>query len=116
MGLWTEFGEAFTDSKESLSVQTWVPLTERPFRCPRHWAVWLGLVIFTVSGCRSLALPQLFEPAPLSYQLRRAEQFDPFPENEPGPTVVGSRPREFDRPLPEARRAKLLPWWARPAR
>jgi len=70
----------------------------------------VGLVLLT--GCQSMARPQWVDPTPLSRQQARAQQFDPFPENEPGPAIVGGRPREFDRAVPEPLRARLIPWWA----
>jgi len=65
-----------------------------------------------LAGCQTLARPRWVDPTPLSWQRARAQQFDPFPENEPGPAIAGGRPREFDRAFPEPRRARLLPWWA----
>lgn len=68
------------------------------------------------SGCLTLATPQLLDPTPLAAQRSRAQQFDPFPENEPGPAIEGARPREFAKSIAEPRRARLLPWWLRPPR
>jgi len=67
-----------------------------------------------VAGCRGLAGPQLAGPGTAAYQQARAERFDPYPENEPGPAVVGARPMEYQHALPEVERARWLPWnWGR---
>lgn len=100
---------------DNLQLHTFDPLN----KCSPNYSfksilkILLALAASSAGGCQTLALPRLFDPTPISYRQSRAQQFDPFPENEPGPPIVGARPREFDRPLPEARRAKLLPWWAR---
>ena len=55
-----------------------------------------------------------FNPGPAEHQQSQAEQFDPYPENEPGPELVGARPMEYDKPLAEVKRARWLPWnWGR---
>jgi len=103
-----KFGPTFWEIVESMDAYE----VTYPWR--RIWGLtrvfWAGLAL--VAGCQSLARPQWIDPAPLSRQQARAHQFDPFPENEPGPAVVGGRPREFDRAVPEPRRARLIPWWA----
>jgi hypothetical protein len=66
------------------------------------------------TGCQSLARPNWFSPGPAPYQQSRAQRFDPYPENEPGPEVVGARPRSYQHPLPEPSRARWVPWqWGR---
>ena len=62
------------------------------------------------TGCSSVSRPNWFHPGPALVQQSRAEQFDPYPENEPGPRIVGSRPREYQKPVPEALRAQQRPW------
>lgn len=63
-----------------------------------------------VAGCRGLSGPRLGSPGTAAYQQAQAERFDPYPENEPGPPVVGARPMEFQHALPEVKRARWLPW------
>jgi len=90
------------------------------------WFLALLVVLATgISGCKSVAPPNWFHTGPAEYQQRRAEQFDPYPENEPGPEITGGRPREYEKPIPEVDRARWpspteffrsgwLPWnWAR---
>jgi len=70
-----------------------------------------GVVVFV--GC-SVSPPNWRHPGPAAYQRRRAEQFDPYPENEPGTAIVGARPRGYQKPPPEVLRARSGPWfWGR---
>jgi len=88
--------------------------------------VCLILMLWTLgAGCGTTGGPNWFHPGPAVWQQARAERFDPYPENEPGPQVTGARPRAYDRPLPEVDRARWpqpgawyragwLPWnWSR---
>ena len=77
-----------------------------------------------LAGCRGLAPPSWFRPGTAEYKQAQAEQFDPYPENEPAPEIVGARPLEYEKPVAEVRRvqssfdplrASWLPWnWGRP--
>jgi hypothetical protein len=81
----------------------------------------LGALILTttmllagVAGCRSTGPSDWLHPGPAAYQQSQAERFDPYPENELGPPIVGSRPREYQKPPAEPTRARWLPWnWGR---
>jgi len=67
-----------------------------------------------IAGCANMGAPSLFHPGPAEVQQRRAERFDPYPENETGPTIVGARPRGYENPPAEILRARWLPWnWGR---
>jgi hypothetical protein len=58
-------------------------------------------------GCSSsLGRPNWANPGPVAYQQHQAQRFDPFPEDDLGPPIVGGRPREYDRPREPA---PLLP-------
>lgn len=77
-------------------------------------------VSLVASGCASLGKPQWLEPLPARAQQRRAVRFDPFMENDIGPsalrqytTLDGTRPRDYAEPVAEVKRAR---WWAQPAR
>ncbi len=61
-----------------------------------------------VAGCSGLAPPNLAYPGPAGYQQARAQLFDPYPENEPGPAVEGARPREYAKPVAEVERARRV--------
>lgn len=72
------------------------------------------LLVLGLIGCRSVSPPDLFHPGPAEYQRSRAQRFDPYPENEPGPEIVGTRPKEYQKPPAEVLRARWLPWnWGR---
>lgn len=69
-------------------------------------ALLLGLT-FVLCGCRSYG--RLFPPAgSVQQQRHNAAMFDPFTDVESGPEVVGGRPRDFQDPLPESERTRLL--------
>ncbi len=77
----------------------------------RFASVVLGLALVVgAAGCRGLAPPNWSHPGPAEYQQRRAERFDPYPENEVAPAIVGARPREYEKPPAEVLRARWLPW------
>jgi hypothetical protein len=63
-----------------------------------------------VAGCGSMAGPNWQHPGTAPVQQSRAERFDPYPENEIGPPIVGARPREFQQPPGETSRARQTPW------
>jgi hypothetical protein len=81
----------------------------------RTWLLVLAIGVGAVTfGCRSVSGPRLTGPGPAPYQQAQAERFDPYPETESGPAVVGSRPMEYEDPPPEVQRARWLPWnWRR---
>lgn len=68
----------------------------------------LGGLVGGLAGCRSLTPPSFGNPGPAAYQQSRAQRFDPYPENEPGPPVVGARPMEYEKPAAEVLRSR---WW-----
>lgn len=63
-------------------------------------------LLMLISGCQGYRLP-IGPPGTINEQRNRAAIFDPFPETDIGPDIIGGRPREFDRPLPEAERVPL---------
>lgn len=88
------------------------------------WLAVLGSVVAGgVSGCRSTAMPSWSRGGPAEYQQSQAEQFDPYPETESGPSALGVRPLDYDKPPTEVRRVQpprdylrsgWLPWnWGR---
>ncbi len=64
------------------------------------------LISVAICGCCRTAMPSWSHPGTADAQRCRALRYDPYPENEPGPAVVGVRPREFDQPPPEPSRAR----------
>jgi hypothetical protein len=69
----------------------------------------LLLLAGLLTGCRGLAPPNIAYPGPASYQQARAQVFDPYPENEPGPAIEGGRPLDYAKPIAEVDRARRLP-------
>ncbi|MFN8742668.1 MAG: hypothetical protein ACK5YR_22265 [Pirellula sp.] len=76
----------------------------------------VGLILCT--GCMGapMAAPKLerwgggfYGQGDQERQKARAVYFDPYPQNDIGPPVVGGRPPGFGSPLPEAKRNKLDP-------
>ena len=74
----------------------------------------VAVVAAAVVGCRSVSPPNWFHPGPAANQQSRAERYDPYPESEPAPEIIGGRPREYQKALPEPSRARWMPWgWGR---
>ncbi len=72
----------------------------------RRSKVFLGLLVVAgLSGCRDIATPRLLDPGSAQVQAARARRFDPFPENDVGPSTVSMRPPGFEREYPEPERA-----------
>lgn len=67
------------------------------------------VLVGCLPGCCGLAPPHLQYPGPAGYQQARAQVFDPYPENEPGPAIEGGRPLEYAKPIAEVERARRLP-------
>lgn len=72
----------------------------------------LLLLICACQGCQSMGRPQWFNPGPASYQQQRAQRFDPYPDNDIGPPVIGARPPDYTRPPAETTRARWNQWGA----
>ncbi|MFZ5832648.1 MAG: hypothetical protein ACOY3P_21380 [Planctomycetota bacterium] len=78
--------------------------------------VLLASLVSLLAGCADpsqsrMELPRLFGAGPERVQQAKAERFDPYPENEPGPAIEGARPPGYENPLPEVVRGR----WVRPA-
>ncbi len=70
-------------------------------------------LLFGLPAC-GLSLPRLRSPGTIEQQRFRATLFDPYPNVDIAPHVEGGRPREFQRPLPEAERSRLVQQWLTP--
>lgn len=76
----------------------------------RAWlAGWVGFCLLVGTGCPNLARPNWGNPGTVQQQRLRSVATDPYPERQSGPEMVGVRPREYDRPLPEAVRSQMQP-------
>jgi hypothetical protein len=69
------------------------------------WSFW-SLIFLGLAGCSSIAHPSLCHPGTATIQQNRAVRFDPYPENDQGPAMVGVRPRGYENPIPETSRAR----------
>jgi hypothetical protein len=56
-----------------------------------------------------LATPNVVHPGTEAYQQARARVFEPYPENEFGPPIVGGRPREYQNEIAEPDRVMPRP-------
>ena len=79
-----------------------------------------GITLLLVVPAAASARPRglfynWFHPGSVQQQRYRATLHDPYPDRDIAPEVVGGRPREFMRPLPEPVRNRYLPdsWWPR---
>jgi len=72
------------------------------------------LLVTVIAGCPTTAGPNWLRPGPAQEQQARAVPFDPYPQSEPGAAMTGTRPRDYEKPVSEADRAKMLsptnPW------
>ena len=73
-------------------------------------------LIVSAHGCSAYAPVQLLDPGTAQQQQARAVKFDPYPEQELGPAVVGGRPRDYQNPPPETVRAQGPSRWFYPVR
>jgi hypothetical protein len=79
--------------------------------------VMMLLVLAAVcQGCTSegrckFGLPNFFHPGPAPVQEARAVRFDPYPQDQAGPDIVGGRPRDYQQSVSEDDRAR----WQDPA-
>ncbi len=73
-------------------------------RNPGRWIV-AAVLLTGLAGC-GMERPRLLHPGPAAYQQKKAERFDPYADNDIGPEVVGARPRDYQKPIPEPSRAR----------
>lgn len=67
----------------------------------------MTLLLMPLTACSStITVPTLLHPGPAKFQQNNAMHFDPYPLNDLGPEIVGGRPREFQKPIDETRRAR----------
>ncbi|MEM9186535.1 MAG: hypothetical protein AAGB00_08585 [Planctomycetota bacterium] len=82
-----------------------------PQRTPRRSIALAAAALLGVAGgCNPLYFrtPNLLSPGPAGPQQVDAIYHDPYPLDDVGPEVVGGRPRNYQRPVPETLRGKLL--------
>ena len=64
----------------------------------------LAMFVAACGGC--VAPPNLLHPGSEAHQQARSQVFEAYPENEPGPAIVGGRPREYMNPRAEVIRVQ----------
>jgi len=70
----------------------------------------LGIALALMGGgCASVSMPNWNCPGTAAEQRCRAEVYDPYPEAQVGPPVVGARPLEYQIEVPEPVKARMLP-------
>jgi hypothetical protein len=90
-----------------LQERHWVGLGMEVIPMKRPWLLAIGLAfVLFPAGCKSVDKPDLSHPGTAPAQQARALRYDPYPDNESGPAMVGVRPREYDVPPPEPSRAR----------
>jgi len=75
----------------------------------------LAALAIALVGC--VDRPNWCNPGTAPSQQSRTQLFDPFPDPDSGPEVVGARPRDFQKPESEverSRHAKPAPWQRAP--
>jgi hypothetical protein len=55
-----------------------------------------------MGGCHTIRMPNFAHPGTAQQQRADAERWDPYPDPDAGPPVVGGRPLGYTRPLTEA--------------
>jgi hypothetical protein len=68
-----------------------------------------AILLAGVAGCQGMASPNWGSPGTAAEQRKRAERFDPYPEDESGPPIAGARPRGFQTPPAEVERSRWSP-------
>ncbi|MCA9246217.1 MAG: hypothetical protein KDA42_03850 [Planctomycetales bacterium] len=63
-------------------------------------------VLFASGCCHHYPPLRLFNPGPAGHQQARTSRFDPYPDPDAGPEIMGGRPRDFDTPVPEPKRVQ----------
>ncbi len=72
----------------------------------RSWNL-LGLVVVAgLAGCQNMGRPAWLNPGSPNAQVERAERFDPYPQNDVGPSTVSTRPPGFEHEYAETIRAR----------
>lgn len=66
--------------------------------------------IISVAGILALAIGGCNSPGPANVQRARAQWYDPYPANDTGPAVEGSRPPGYDKPYSEPLRNQFERW------
>ena len=73
-------------------------------------AIYVALLAgLAASGCRSVAPPTLYPQGTVEQQQYNAQRFDPYPEPDTAPEIVGARGRENEFPVAQPSRSRWDP-------
>lgn len=94
-----------------------MPLRAPPDTATGAWQrrLAIGVCMALSAGCASLGKPTWPAGGTARMQQRRAVRFDPYPQDDIGPYLFreplmdGTRPRDYNEPVPEIRRSR---WWS----
>jgi hypothetical protein len=68
----------------------------------------VGLMLAELTACSpTIRWPRWVSPGTAPLQRYSAEQFDPYPQNDMGPEIVGGRPPDYQIQVPEVNRARM---------
>jgi hypothetical protein len=70
------------------------------------WLVAVLVAAGMLAGCRDISGPNWTHPGTTEEQRAWAERYNPYPETNIGPDVVGGRPREFQNQISEPARSR----------
>jgi hypothetical protein len=65
------------------------------------------MVVMLTACSPTIRMPRLESPGTAGFQRHNAEQFDPYPQNDMGPPIVGGRPPDYAVPRPAVERARM---------
>jgi hypothetical protein len=66
----------------------------------------MSLVSLGMGGCVGTGTRDIFHPGDEKTQVARSQYFDPYPEPDLGPPIVGGRPPDYESPRDEVVRAR----------
>jgi hypothetical protein len=72
----------------------------------KRWLVIAALLAVVAAGCRGVERPNWLSPGRAEVQQARAQEYDPWPEPETGPAIVGGRPMDYQKPPAEVLRVQ----------
>ena len=94
--------------RDRSAVATVTRLTKEPTMWKSAGCSLLALLAMGIAGCQSVAKPDVLHPGPAVVQQGRAQQFDPYPQAEAGGNIAGTRPPDYQEPVPEVDRARWM--------
>ncbi len=67
----------------------------------------VGILLAELTACSpTIRWPRLASPGTAPFQRHNAEQFDPYPQNDMAPAIVGGRPPDYMVPINQVERSR----------